>query len=320
MPISYPPLDAAWYLTGPTASGKTAVADQLASHIGGEILSLDSMAVYRGMDIGTAKPVSRRRDPAGVATTHLIDLVDAWDDFSLADYVAAAHYATEQVAARGLVPLFVGGTPLYLKALLRGLFVGPQPDWDLRRRLQETARTAGGQALVERLAKVDPVAAARLHANDVRRLIRALEVFELTGQPITDHQKQFDRARPASECRVFVLDWPRDELYARIDRRVDEMFAAGWVEEVRRLQAAERPLSRTASQAVGYREILEHLAGGHDLATTIQRVKTRTRQFAKRQLTWFRSLSECRWMPISARDTPAGIAQRIALTVCGTTV
>jgi tRNA dimethylallyltransferase len=154
----------------------------------------------------------------------------------------------------------------------------------------------------------------------VRRIIRAIEVFERTGRPITEHQKQFDIARAATDARVVVLDWLRSELYARIDRRVDEMFTAGWVEEVRRLETTAGGLGRTSSQAVGYREIIDHLAGNTDLPATIHLVKTRTRQFAKRQLTWFRSLSECRWLPMRAEEPPAETAQRIVVTVCGNTV
>jgi tRNA dimethylallyltransferase len=314
MPISYPPRLDAWYLTGPTASGKTAVALELAARIDAEILSLDSMAVYRGMDIGTAKP--RAESPRH----HLLDLVEPSDDFNLADFVAIAHRTIDEIQARGKTALFVGGTPLYLKALLRGLFVGPEPDCALRGELLHRAQKLGGQALHDRLAKIDPAAAARLHPHDVRRIIRAIEVFERTGRPITEHQKQFDIARAATDARVVVLDWLRSELYARIDRRVDEMFTAGWVEEVRRLETTAGGLGRTSSQAVGYREIIDHLAGNTDLPATIHLVKTRTRQFAKRQLTWFRSLSECRWLPMRAEEPPAETAQRIVVTVCGNTV
>ena len=326
MPTSYPPRLDAWYLTGPTASGKTAVGLELAARIDAEVLSLDSMAVYRGMDIGTAKPstapdrrdqlgssppASRRVNPGGLHSTHLIDLVEPADVFNLADYVAAAHRAIDEIQTRGQTALFVGGTPLYLKALLRGLFVGPEPDWKLRRELKGIGDRLGGQTLHERLRAIDPVAAARLHPHDTRRLIRAIEVFEHTGRPISDHQKQFDVARPAADCQVIVLDWPRKELYARIDRRVDAMFDAGWVDEVRRLISTPCGLGRTARQAVGYREIIDHLAGKADLPSTIQLVRTRTRQFAKRQLTWFRSLSECRWLPMLKDEMPAETAGRI---------
>ena len=300
----------AWFLTGPTASGKTAVGIELARLIDAEIISLDSMALYRGMDIGTAKPSPQERR---AAPHHLIDVLEPSEEFSVAQYLQAAGEVARVITSRGKQVLFVGGTALYLKAILRGLFSGPPADWKLRRELEEIARVEGPESLHRRLAEVDSVAAAKLHANDVRRVIRALEVHHSTGQPISSLQQQFARGRPASECRLFVLDWPREQLDERIRRRVDEMFAAGLVEEVRRLQAAlHGELSRTASQAVGYREVLDHLQGQRELTDTAEIVKLRTRQFAKRQLTWFRSLSECRWVSVCEPLDAADVARRIA--------
>lgn len=303
-----PPLEDCWFLTGPTASGKTAVGLELAGRIDAEIASLDSMAVYRGLEIGTAKPTAdeRRQVPH-----HLVDLVEPEQEFSLAEYLDAAQRAAAEIASRRRQTLFVGGTPLYLKALLRGVFEGPAADWELRRRWQTQAREHEPQWLHAQLAAVDPVAAHRLHPNDARRLIRALEVYEKTGRPISVWQQQFDRARPAAACKVFVLDWPREALYARIDARVEQMFAAGLVEEVESLLKSGKTFGRTARQALGYRETLEHLAGERSLGETIELVKTRTRQFAKRQLTWFRSLSECRWIPLDEPLSPADFAARI---------
>jgi tRNA dimethylallyltransferase len=297
-----------WYLTGPTASGKSAVALELAELLNAEIISLDSMAIYRGMEIGTAKPT-----PAEQARVrhHLLDVVDPSEEYSLAQYVAAAYEAVAKIAARGRTALFVGGTPLYLKSLLRGIFVGPPADWVLRRELRAVAEREGNEALHAQLAAVDTLSAQRLHPRDTRRVIRALEVWRKTGQSITALQQQFDQARPADACRVFVLDLARDELVRRIDARVDAMFAAGLVEEVRGLLARFGTLGRTASQAVGYREVVDHLQGRADLPETVERVKLRTRQFAKRQMTWFRSLSECRFVACSASDSPAQIAGRI---------
>jgi tRNA dimethylallyltransferase len=297
------------FLTGPTASGKTQVGLALAEILGAEILSLDSMALYRGLDIGTAKPAAdeRRRVPH-----HLIDLVEPEEEFSLATYVSAAEAAVAEIGSRGRRALFVGGTPLYLKSLLRGIFAGPPADWELRERYLQAAASHEPDWLHAQLQEVDPISAARLHARDTRRLIRALEVYEKTGQPISQLQQQFDRARSSEECFVFVLDWPREALYQRIDARVDAMFAAGLVDEVQSLLAAGRSLGRTAGQAVGYREVLEHVAGARDFVTTIDLVKTRTRQFAKRQLTWFRSLSECRSVPMSDASTATEAAEHIA--------
>jgi tRNA dimethylallyltransferase len=312
-----------WFLTGPTAAGKTAVGVELAERIGAEIVSMDSMALYRGLDIGTAKPSAAQR---GRVPHHLIDVLEPDQEYSLAHYLDAAGECVRQIQSRGREVLFIGGTPLYLKGLLRGIFRGPSADWQLRRQLEEDARQNGPGFLHRRLAEVDPLAAGRIHPNDTRRLVRAIEVFVKTGQPISSFQQQFEVGAPAEACRVFVLDWPREELNARIDRRVDQMFAQGLVEEVRRLlfgsnrqdacptgpNACPTGLSKTARQAVGYREVIEHLEGRNGLAETIDRVKMHTRQFAKRQGTWFRSLSECRFVPVDASMAPAEIAGRIA--------
>jgi tRNA dimethylallyltransferase len=298
-----------WFLTGPTAGGKTGIGIDLARRIGAEIVSLDSMALYRGMDVGTAKPTAEHRR---AVPHHLVDVIEPHQEYSLAQYVEAAHRAIDEVKARGREVLFVGGTPLYLKALLRGIFEGPSADWDFRRRLEEEAARHGPDYLHSRLAQVDPASAERLHPNDTRRLIRALEVYEITGRPISHWQQQFDESRPAEACRVFVLDWPTPKLNARIDRRVDEMFSEGLVDEVRGLLAGPLALSRTAAQAVGYREVIEHLEGERDLPETIELVKTHTRQLAKRQRTWFRSLSECRFIAVEEPIDESDVGRRIA--------
>lgn len=302
-----------WFLTGATASGKSGVAMELASALGAagrpaEVLSLDSMAIYRGMDIGTAKPsrADQQRLPH-----HLIDLRDPDQEFSVAEYLEVAEGAVKQVLDRGATPLFVGGTPLYLKCLLRGLFDGPAADWTLREELEGELAAVGPAVLHERLTLVDPLAASNIHPNDARRIVRALEVYRSTGQPISHRQLEFDDARPAESCRVFVLQREPDDRRRRIEARVEAMMAEGLVEEVRNLTADGATLSRSASQAVGYREVIEHLAGAHDLPTTVERVQARTRRFAKRQGTWFRSLSECRFIEVAAEETPATIAGRI---------
>lgn len=303
----FQPLDG-WFVTGATASGKTAVGCALAEKVGGEIVSVDSMAVYRGLDLGTAKPT-----PAEQARVphHLLDLLPPSEEFSLANYLAEAHAAAAAIRARGHEPVFVGGTPLYLKALLRGLYTGPPPDWEFRSQIAAQAEAAGPAWLHAQVAQVDPAAAARLHPGDTRRLIRALEVYRLTGTPLSTWQRQFDRARPAEACRVFWLDWPRALLYQRIEARVDAMFRAGLVDEVRSLLDSGVHFGRTARQALGYREVLEHLQGERDLAATIALVKTRTRQFAKRQLTWLRSLSECRRIELAEPLDAARVAEQL---------
>lgn len=301
----------AWFLTGPTASGKSAVGLELAVRLDAEIVSLDSMALYRGMDIGTAKATREQR---GQVPHHLIDIIDPSEEYSLAQYVSAAQRCVEEILRRGRRALFVGGTPLYLKGLLRGIFEGPPADWELRQRLADAAVQNGEGWLHRRLADVDAVTAARLHPNDTRRLIRALEVFEKTGRPISELQQQFEKGRAAEDCCVFVLDWPRDELCLRIDRRVEAMFAEGLVDEVRGLLAQPKLLSKTARQAVGYREVIEYLEGRCLLDDAINSVRQHTRQLAKRQNTWFRSLSECRPIAISGELNAAAVADRI---VCG---
>ncbi len=302
------PLADCRFVTGPTAAGKSELALELASRLNLEIVSLDSMAVYRGLDIGTAKPSLEAR--RGVPH-HLIDLVEPDEEFSLAQYLSAATSVSQGIFSRGREPLFVGGTPLYLKSLLRGIFQGPAADWEFRHRLLAEAQERGTDWLHQRVAEVDPLAARRLHGNDTRRLVRALEVFEKTGRPISDWQRQFDQARPAHECRVFVLDWPREALYRRIDARVEAMFAAGLVDEVRHLLSAGKRFGRTARQALGYREVLDYLDGRRSLADTVELVKTGTRQFARRQLTWFRSLSECRWIRMGDGRTTGDLAAEI---------
>lgn len=297
-----------WFLTGPTASGKTALSLRLAERLGAEIISLDSMALYRGMNIGTAKPAAEQR---AAVPHHLIDLIEPHEEFSLARYLEAAEQIARDIRRRGREVLFVGGTPLYLKGLLRGVFEGPAADWDLRRTLETEEQRLGPGYLHARLAEVDPESAERLHPNDTRRLVRALEVHQKTGQPISRLQQQFERARSADQCRVFVLDWPREELHRRIDRRVEAMFAGGLVDEVRGLLARPGSLSRTARQAVGYREVIAHLEHSVPLDETVEQVKQHTRQFARRQMTWFRSLSECRLLPTADSAGPTELAETI---------
>jgi tRNA dimethylallyltransferase len=288
----------AFVLTGPTGAGKTALALELAERHGAEILSMDSMALYRGLDVGTAKPsaAERRRVPH-----HLIDVLEPWESASVAWWLDRARACAREVRARGQRVLLVGGTPLYLRALLQGLFEGPPADAELRQRLADEAARAGGAALHARLAAVDPASAARLHANDLRRVIRALEVWELTGRPISAWQQQWTGAAANEAPRAIWLDLPRAELYERINRRVERMFAEGLVDEVRALRALPRPLSRAASQALGYKEVFAHLDGLATLEETVALVQTRTRQFAKRQITWFRHLPGCR--PLSSQLT-----------------
>lgn len=282
------------FLTGPTASGKTAIGIALAERLGAEIVSMDSMAVYRGMEIGTAAPsaIERERIPH-----HLVAFLEPTEEYSVAEYLQDAETAVNEILSRKKRVLFVGGTPLYLKTLLRGLFEGPPADPMIRRLLLDKMARKGKDWLYEKLRQIDPKAAGKLHPNDTRRLIRAIEVYETTGRAISDWQQQFDRPVPREDCRVFVLDRPRQILYDRIDRRVDQMFEQGLLDEAGQLWSLLEPFPKaTARQAVGFRELFDHLAGLTTLAEAVTAIKRHTRQFAKRQMTWFRSLEECRFL------------------------
>jgi tRNA dimethylallyltransferase len=297
-----------WYLTGATASGKSAVSLLLADKLNAEIVSLDSMAIYRGMDIGTAKP-----SPAALAAVphHLIDIRDPVETFSVSQYRMAALEKIVEIFDRGKQVLFVGGTALYLKAMLRGLFDGPAADWEFRRQLESDLAPVQTADLVRRLESVDPVSADKLHPNDRRRVIRALEVYYQTGVPISHWQMEFDRSTDPLQCRVFTLRHPRAVLHQRIAVRVAEMFQRGLVEEVQSLIANWKELSYTAAQAVGYREVIEHLRGLRDRQSTVESVLVRSRRFARHQETWFRGLQECRIIDIEPPYEPDAIADRI---------
>lgn len=297
-----------WFLAGPTAAGKTAISLELADRLGAEIVALDSMSLYRGMDIGTAKP-----DLAARARVrhHLLDLIAPQEEFSIAQYLEAALEACREIVNRGRIPLFVGGTGLYLRTILRGLFVGPPADWDRRHRWETEAQHSGPEVLHHRLAEVDAASATRLHVNDVRRVIRALEVYELTGRPLSEWQQE--RPLPVAERtpHVYWLAPDRTWLHERIGRRVQQMLAEGLLEEVRRI-AAGPPVSRTARQAVGYKELFDHIAGALSLDEATELIVEHTRQFAKRQFTWFRNLEECVEIPVHGDESPSALAEELA--------
>lgn len=300
--------DSCWFLTGPTASGKTSAALVLAERIGAEIISLDSMAIYRGMDIGTAKPSLEQRSQV---VHHMIDILDPNESFSVAEYLARAHRIVDEIRQRGNKALFVGGTPMYLKVLLRGIFGGPAADWEFRQQVEEQIELHGKQALHRQLAMVDPVSAHKFHPNDIRRVTRALEVYHLTGEPISHQQQEFESQNKSNKKFVFQLSWPRDVLHQRIEKRVVAMFEAGLVREVQQLLESYQELGRTALQAVGYREVLEHLRGERDLDETMQQVVYHTRRFARRQETWFRGFPECQQVTMTNEMTPEEVVDTI---------
>jgi tRNA dimethylallyltransferase len=297
-----------WFVTGATASGKTGTSLSLAKKLNAEIISLDSMAIYRGMDIGTAKPSPEQQ---AEVPHHLIDVRNPNEAFSVNEYRDLALETAREIRGRGKEVLFVGGTALYLKALLRGLFDGPPADWEFRKQIEAEVADVGNEALHSRLAQVDPVSAHKLHVNDRRRLIRALEVYKLTGKPISHWQMEFSDGRPAQDCKVFSIRHPRPILHERIEGRVEQMFEQGLIREAKELLAQWDDLGQTASQAVGYREVIEHIRGERDLDDTYEKVRVRTRRFARHQETWFRGLSECEMVDIDGEFDSETLAERI---------
>lgn len=295
-------------LTGPTAGGKESVGLILAQRLGAEIVTVDSIKVYRGMDIGSAKasPEQRARVPH-----HCLDLVGPAEVFSTGRWLAAATAAIADIAARGRLPLLVGGTALYLKALTEGLLDGPPTDQAVRARLHAVAHEHGTSELHRRLSPVDPAAAARIHPNDRVRLTRALEVYELTGRPLSELRRQWDTANPAYNITWLGIRRTRADLHRRIEARVRRIFDAGLIEEVRRLSAAPGGLGPTAGQALAYREALEHLAGRLSLEKAVETTVFHTRQFAKRQGTWFRKFGQVHWVDAGPDEPAEAIAERM---------
>ena len=293
-------------LIGCTASGKSDVGIHLAGMLGAEIVSADSMMVYRRMDIGTAKPTPQQRS----AVPHrLIDVVEPSEPFSVADYVERADEVISQLRDRGGRPLVVGGTALYLKALTEGLFAGPSADLEFRRELRRRAQREGVPALHAELAAVDPNAAARIHRNDLRRVERALEVYGLSGKPISVLQQQWGQTR-RYDCRFVGIRRAVDDLNHRINRRVRQMIDDGLVAEVRRLLAEPAPLSRQARQALGYAQIIDHLEGRCSLEDAVEQIKILTRRFGKGQRTWFRRFDSVEWLDVEPDESPESIAGR----------
>jgi tRNA dimethylallyltransferase len=276
-------------IVGPTASGKSELALEVAGRLGGEILSVDSMQVYRGMDIGTAKPTAVEQ---ARVRHHLIDLVTPAEQFTVARFVEMADGVIADARRRGVPLIATGGTPLYYKALFEGLFEGPAADPALRQRLREQP----AEQLYARLARVDPAAAARIHVNDSKRLVRALEVYELTGRPISSYQTDWTQTHARHDAVWFGLMWEREVLNRRINARVKAMIEAGWVEETRRLLDQYGGLSKTAAEATGYAELIAHQHGRLSLEDAAERIKIATRQLARRQMKWFRRFPRVEWI------------------------
>ena len=282
-------------ITGPTATGKTRLAVDLAKARGGEVVSADSMQIYRRMDIGTAKPT---REEMQNIPHHMIDAADPEEDFSVARYVDMASRCVEDVLSRGKLPILTGGTGLYIDSLLSGrTFAAFEEASPLRSELEARYAREGGQALLGELAQIDPETAARLHPNDAKRIIRALEVWLTNGKTITQHNAETQSLPPRYDALILTLDFERrEDLRARIDRRVDQMMADGLAHEVRSLLDSGVPERCTAMQAIGYKEMISAIRGQTPLDEAVEQIKLRSRQYAKRQRTWFRRNPEAKWL------------------------
>jgi len=286
------------FLVGPTGVGKTEASVWLAKRVNAEIVSADSMSVYRGMDIGAAKATPREREEV---RHHLIDVVEPTEPFSVGTYRKLATAAIEDIHRRGKLALVCGGTGLYVRSLVDGLFEGPEADWGLRDELLAEAERKGPEVLHARLREVDPEAAEKLSPKDVRRLVRALEVHSETRRPISQLQVQWKRK--SRTVPIFGLTMGREALYERIEQRVEEMFRHGLVEETKRLLERGLRENRTAMQAIGYKEVVRFLDGEYSLNEAKTVLKRNTRRYAKRQLTWFRKDDRIRWYIIGDYKT-----------------
>ena len=287
-------------LTGPTAVGKTKASIGLAKVIGGEIISADSMQVYEYMDIGSAK--IRPEEMQGVPH-YLIDDLKPWDEFHVVRFQQMAKKAMEQIYANGHIPIVVGGTGFYIQALLYDIdFTGTAQDDTYRAELENLVKEKGAAYLHNMLRKVDPKSAEDIHANNVKRVIRALEYYRQTGQKMSEHNEEERRKESPYEFVYFVLNAPREQLYARIDRRVDQMIEEGLVDEVKHLKELGCTKEMVSMQGLGYKEILAYLDGEYDLDAAVYTIKRDTRHFAKRQLTWFRRERQVTWIQKEAYD------------------
>ena len=281
-------------IAGPTASGKTALSIALAKELGGEIVSCDSMQVYKRMDIGTAKPTAEEMENI---PHHMLSVAEPWEDFSVGKYCEMATPIVDDILARGKTAIIVGGTGLYMDALIRGNAFAPCPSTGCREKLEKLAEDQGIEAVIAQLREVDPESAERLHPSDQKRIIRAMEVYLETGKTITQHNLETQQIPPRYDPVWFSLeDADRATLYERIDRRVEEMLRQGLLEEIKTLLAEGVPEKATAMQAIGYKEFVDALAGRSSMETAVALVQQSSRKYAKRQLTWFRRNPAIHWL------------------------
>jgi tRNA dimethylallyltransferase len=295
-------------IVGPTATGKSEAAVNVALKLGGcEIVSADSMQIYRGMDVGTAKP-----GPGLLSAVphHLIDIMDPCDDYSVADFQVSARRAIADISARGNLPILVGGSGLYIRAAIDPLDFPAEPIGSPRRAELEELERDDPEALTAILKVVDPEALDHVDLANPRRVIRAIEAVERTGRSFTARREEWLRRRSIYNALLVGLTMPRDRMIEQVENRVDRMVAGGLLEEARRLTTAGKPLSRTAAQALGYKELFAFLRGEEDMAAAVEQIKIRTRQFAKRQMTWFKADPRVNWIDVSGVD-PETVADRI---------
>ena len=295
-------------IVGPTAVGKTEIAIQLARHLDAEIVSLDSRQIYRGMDIGTAKPTLAQQQ---AVPHHLIDCVNVDQPFSVAAYQRLADVAITEILERGKRAMAVGGAGLYFRGIIDGLFDGPSADAEIRAKLQREADEHGNIALHQRLRQCDPETADRVHPNNLVRVIRALEVYELTGKPISAFQGQWQKNEPRYPFRAFGLNIPRQALYRRIENRADQMVEAGLIEEVQSLLAQGYPRNCVAMQSFGYKELIDYLDGKRTFDEAVALLKQNTRRFAKRQVTWFGNDPRIEWLDLFRFSSMEEIADNL---------
>ena len=294
-------------ILGVTASGKGRLAFGLAKSLGAEIISIDSMKVYRRMDIGTAKPPKEAR---AQIQYHLIDVVEPSESFSVGTFLDLAYEAMEKIKRRNKPVIAVGGTALYIKALLYGLFEGPGSNEQIRAELRLRAEAEGLEQLYHQLETIDPTAAERINPNDSKRIIRALEVYKLTGKPISSFQNQFNAEEPLQKWTIIGLRMEKTDANSRINKRAKKMIAAGLVDEVKSLLAEDKPLSKQARCAIGYAEIIDHLKGKNSLEEAIELIKKNTRRLAKNQRTWFKTFKNVNWLDIDAEESAEKILNR----------
>jgi len=288
---------------GPTSVGKSALGIVLAEKLNGEIISLDSMQIYKWMDIGTAKPSA---EELAAVPHHLIDCIPLNEKSDVASFITKAKEIESEILSRNAIPILVGGTAMYIKAFVDGLFEGPKSSPEIREKFTSIANEKGSEFLHrELLSPIDPITAKKIHPNDLFRIIRAIEVYELTGKPISAQQTQWNQNNKSTEYKLIGLTMPRELLYKKIEERVDKMINSGLVDEVKKLKSLGIEKNKTAAQAIGYKELLAHINGEYSLERAIELIKRNTRRFAKHQLTWFRKDERIEWFDVTGPNFDA---------------